>query len=247
MVGRVKAESIRRRTRGDERLDQPVGRPRLLAARFDDHGRLQRDGRQPQRIHCRRIARHDQPERVCGRIKRHRRAALLAVAAVEHVERQAARQTVQHRADVGQREVNLRHVPPHHHLRQPAGGAQRAHVILRALRVPGVAKRQRAAEEKLARLCRDRDQLLGRKLLQRRPRLADPPEILPHDPRADLRHPRHRLAGAMIQHLHGVEAGVRLAAPERGKMRQIHAGFRYAGRGAAVLCVCETTRAKGFS
>jgi hypothetical protein len=51
----------------------------------------------------------------------------------------------------------------------------------------------------------------------------------------------------MIQHLHGIEAGVGFAAPERGKMRQIHAGKGYASRGAAVLCVCESTRAKGFS
>ena len=44
----------------------------------------------------------------------------------------------------GQRVVNLLHVPPHHHVRQAARGAQRLDVLPPRLRVPLVAERQLA-------------------------------------------------------------------------------------------------------
>ena len=72
---------------------------------------------------------------------------VLAVAAVENLQRQSASQPIEHRANIREGEMNLRHVPLDHDVRKPAGGAQRLDVFLRGLRVAFVAERQRAVEK----------------------------------------------------------------------------------------------------
>ena len=222
VVGGIKAERLRRRARRDECLNEAERRPRLLAARLDDDRRLERDGGQPERIHRGRVARHHQSERVRGRVIRDGRAALLAVAAVDHVERQPAREAVEHDAHVHERMVDLLHVAPDHHMRQAAGGGERLDVLLARLRVALVAKRQLAVQEEFARLRRDLDELLDRELLQRRARLADPREVFADDAGIDLADMSRRQAGAVIEHSDLVEALVGFSATQRGKMRKVH-------------------------
>ena len=63
---------------------------------------------------------------------------------IPETSRQAARKSVQHCPHIRQCVKNLRHIPLHHDVRQPARGAQRFDVSLRRLRVPLVAERQRS-------------------------------------------------------------------------------------------------------
>lgn len=66
MIRRIKSEGFGRHSGGNERLDQPVGRPRFLTPRLDDHRGLQGDCGQPERIHGGRIAGHDQAQGLAG-------------------------------------------------------------------------------------------------------------------------------------------------------------------------------------
>ena len=90
-------------------------------------------------------------------------------------------------------------------MRQTARAGKCRDVFLRRLRVTFVAQRQRAIEEKLARLRGDLDQLFNREFLQRRPCLTDFREILAHDAGIDLADLGANLAGFVIFDLRLVE------------------------------------------
>ena len=67
VVGRVVAEGLARAARADERLNDPVRRPGLGASRLEHERRLQSDGRDPERVDARRVARQDDAERMRAR------------------------------------------------------------------------------------------------------------------------------------------------------------------------------------
>ena len=93
VVGGVKAKGFRRHASREKRLDQPPGSKRLLAAGLQHHRDLKRNRRQPERVHGRRIARHDDTERVGRREITYGDAALFAEAFVDDAEIEPARQT----------------------------------------------------------------------------------------------------------------------------------------------------------
>ncbi len=106
-----------------------------------------------------------------------------------------------------------------------------------------VAERQFAVQEELAGFRGDRDQLVDGVLLQRRAGFADARQVLADDAGIDLRHARERLAGAMVDHLDGIEALVRLATAKRGEMREFHKARE---RGGLKLYVYVSNCASGF-
>ena len=222
MVRRIKAKRLRRRTRRNERLNQPKRRPRLVLARLDEHRRLQCNRRQPQTVHRRRIARHHQPQTLRRRKIRHRTPRLLAKPVVDHTHVQPARQPVQNHLHVRQRKVQLRHVPPHHHMRQTTRLGQRRDVLLRTLRVPPIPQRQRPIQKQIPRLRTDLNQFGNLKLLQTLPRLPDLRQILPHNPRIHLAHLRHHLPRLVVFDLVLFQTVIRLAFTEGGKMGDAH-------------------------
>ena len=234
VVGGVEAEGLRRHARGDERLDQPVRRPRLFSAGFDDDRRLERDGGDPERVHRGRIARHHEAERRSGGEEAELGAELLAVAPVEDREIEAARQAVEHLDEVREGVVQLGHVAPDHHVRQAGGPAERLDVLLRGLRVAAVAERQRAAQEELARLGRQLDELGDGELLQRGARRRDLGEVALHDAAVDGGDESLHLARAVVLDLDLLEGFVAAAEAEDREMRDAvgcgHGGDFVGGR-----------------
>ena len=73
------------------------------------------------------------------------RTKLFATAGVKNGKIQAARQAVEHRLHIRQREMNLVHVAADHDMRQAAGAAQCLNVLLRRLRMPLIAQWESAA------------------------------------------------------------------------------------------------------
>src|SRR6185295_1470425 len=97
--------------------------------------------------------------------------------------------------------------------------AQRRDVFVRALRVPLVAERQRAVQEKLTRLRAQLDELGDGKFFQRRARIAELAKVLPQNARIDRGDDRLHLASAVVLDVEFVEALVAAAESEDGKVR----------------------------
>jgi len=158
VVGGVEAEGLLRHAGCHESLDHSVGRPRLLAARLQHQRRAQRDRRHPQRVDAGRVVGQHDSERGRPRDEAHGRALHLAVAPVEQVEVEAAREAADHHRRVAHRRADLVHVLADHDVRQPGRRRELAHVVLGRLR--GVPERQRAGREELGRAGRERHELL---------------------------------------------------------------------------------------
>ena len=128
----------------EERLGHAIRRPRLLRTGLEDQADLQRDDRQPQRVHARRIRRQHQADDRALRLIADRHAALFAVAGATSTSSARPRVSdVEDAAHLGEHERVLLHVRAAHALGQ-AGAAPTARARTRrasACRRPSAASR----------------------------------------------------------------------------------------------------------
>lgn len=218
MVGGVKAKGLCRGSGGDESLNEAEGGPGLFAAWFDDHGDLQGDGWQPQRVHRRGVAGHHEAEGIGGGEVGHGAARLGAETLVNHRHVEASGQAVEDDIHVGERVVQLGHVALHHDVRQAAGARKGGDVFFRALGVAFVAQGQGAIEEEVTRLGGDLDELGDGELLQGLARLADLTKVLAHDACIHLAHLGADLARLVVFHRDFIQRFVRAAFAKSGEV-----------------------------
>ncbi len=122
MSAGVQGHDLRRNARCDKCRRDPVGRPRLLGSRFEHQPHLQRDHRQPQRVHAGRIGRQNGTQyRRLGLITDHDISGFHAVTARQNLRIQTACQGIQNLGHVSQHKAVLGHVAPAHVLRQAGG------------------------------------------------------------------------------------------------------------------------------
>ena len=247
MIRRIEAERLGRTARAQPRLHHAIRRPRLGAARLQDQRHLEHGGRRPQRMHARRVVGQDDAHRRAAREITERASRRLTDAFVEHRQIESARQAAEHFVDLRQHAVHLQHVAPHHHVRHAGGRRQLLDVGFRALhaavfgRAIGI-ERQIVVEEMSGRALAHRDQLRHRQLRQRRARL-----FLAHHVAADQADVRladadQRLARAVMQHRHGVEALVGLPEPQDRKVQQILRRGLRGVRGVAAFAISTPLR-----
>jgi len=215
----VEAEGGGRASGGDESLDESVGRPRFIAAGFDDDRGFEGDGREPEGIHGGRIAWHDEAERLGSRIKAERCAELLADASVEDGQVEASGKTIQDGLHVNQGVADAGHVAIHHHVRQAAGGGERFEIFARGLGVALVAEGEGGVREKVGGLCADGDELRGRQTVQGSSSIRGARKIFAQDTGVDLADEGADGAGAVIFNLGLIEATVRFSPAKGGEMR----------------------------
>ena len=212
----IKRERLARHARFGERGEDAVRRPRLLRTGLEHQAHLQRNHRQPQRVHARRIRRqHRREHRRLGLVAHRHAAAFFAVAAAEDFEIEPAREAVENLLHVLEHERILRHVGPAHVLGQAGAGRLLMHEIVRRLRA--VAHRQRAVLVQIGRLAEHRDQLAAGELLQHVAGLLRLPHVALDDPAAGLADLGNRLARGEVIHLGDFERLVRLAPADDGK------------------------------
>ena len=209
-AARINAKHLRRNPRFDVCRHHPIRRPRLLRPRLQHQAKLQRNHRQPQRMHARRVRRQHRAEyrRLCL-IAHHYAAALCAPAFRENVQVEPARQAVQNLAHVGEYEGILAHVGLAHVLGQ--AGAGRLLVRKVVGRLLPVTHRQRRLFVILARRLHLRDQLRNRNLPQNVAGLLRRPHIAPNNAAIRLAHLSDRLTRDMVLHLIEFERFIRLA------------------------------------
>ncbi len=216
VAGGVEAERLRWTACGGESLADAVRRPRLARAGSEHQRDLEGDRRNPQRVDARRVRRQNDSQAVGLAQEADEAIALPAVARIENVEIESARQPGEHRLEVVQHVVDLRHVGPRQRLWHSGGRRQLTDVVVRRLRV--VAQRQLAVAELLSRGTADRQQVLDRQLAEIALRLAHPCQIAPDQPGVRLAHLGHRLARRDVVETLDGEAAVRPAAPQNGQM-----------------------------
>ena len=218
VIRRVVAEGLGRTAGFHEGLRNPERRPRLGAARLHHQRNLQRDGRHPERMNARRIAREDHAERVGPRVEAQDMAFVLTVAGVEHREIQAARESPQHRLHLTHHAGDALHVPAHERVRHPGRCRQLQHVVGRRLLT--IAERQRVVQEMIRGFAAHRDQPRERhprQLLSRR-RLPLRPQVAPDQAGVRLADFDEWLARLIVRHGDDVEALVGNAVAEDGEV-----------------------------
>ncbi len=151
VIGWIKTKGFGRTASGNERLNEAVRCPGLFLPRLDDDGDFERDRWQPERIYSGRVAGHDQSKGLSGGIETQLRRAIIAGTVVENGRNiQAAAQSPENGAHMGESIVDFGHVAPDHDMRQAAGGGERLEVLLGGLCLPFVAEGQGAFQKEFA-------------------------------------------------------------------------------------------------
>ena len=200
----------------EERLRHAPRRPGLLRPGLQHQPDLQRDDRQPEAVHPRRVRRQHHAEHRRRRLVAPHDAVLLAVPSREDVWIEATRQRDQDLVEVVEHVPQLLHVHAAHVL----GEAGRGRLLPDELvgRLAAVAQGQLRGREQLGRLLHPREQIGDRHLAQRGAGARRLAQVARDDAGVGLAHLGHRLAGVEVHHLVDVEAPVGLAPPERGEV-----------------------------
>ena len=135
MVGRIKSKCLSWAPCLNEGLDQSIGCPRFLPSGFDNDGRFEWNGWEPQRVDGRRIAGHDQAQSLRSREIADTSTKLFTIAFVQNTEIQTSGQACQDGSHMGQCMVNFLHVSSNHHMRKPRSGGKGLNIVLRRLLV----------------------------------------------------------------------------------------------------------------
>ena len=160
----VHRNRLARNARLSEGFGHPIRRPRFLRPRLQHKADLQRDDRQPQCMHARRVRREHEADDGTLNLVADRHPALFSVAAREHVEREAARERREDVAHLGEHERVLLHVRAAEPLGQ--AGARRLRADEFIGRLSPVAHWEGGVHVQLARLPDPDDQLVDRNLPQ---------------------------------------------------------------------------------
>ena len=209
----IEGDRLARHPRLEEGLGHPPGGPRLLRPRLEDKTDLQRDDRQPQAVHPRRVRRQHHAEDRRRRLVAPHHAILLAEAARKDSRIEPACERRQDVVDVVQHVPQLLHVHAAHVLGQTGGCRLLPDEVVGCLHA--VAQRQFRRGEELGAPLDHRDEVRRRHLAQRRAGALRLAQVTRDDARVGLTHLRHRLAGVEVNNLVDLKAPVGLAPPER--------------------------------
>ena len=160
MVGRIKSKCLSWAPCLNEGLNQSIGCPRFLPSGFDNDGRLEWNGWEPQGIDGRRIAGHDQAQSLRSRKIADTSTKLFTKAFVQNTEIQTSGQTRQDGSHMGQCMVNFLHVSSNHHMRKPRSGGKGLDIVLRRLLVTFVTQRQCSMKKGFTSFGTDFNQLI---------------------------------------------------------------------------------------